>query len=158
MDQQAHVHFEQEDVVSHENKINVKQSKPGCIDVHVGFLQIYHKYEIEFMIPGDYLPKSNNVVPEVTDVPSICRILKMTPGDESNVCFTFEVLPMKEKLYREKVVLMDANEKANKCQITLHCRVLGKGKGTPMLKNGIKCSGTIPDPNESESQSDWKGF
>ena len=35
---------------------------------------------------------------------------------------------------------------------------IGKGKGTPMLKSGIKCTGTIPDPNESESQSDWKGF
>ena len=36
---------------------------------------------------------------------------------------------MKEKLYREKVILLDANDSANKCQITLHCRVLGKNKG-----------------------------
>ena len=156
---QPHVHFEQDDVVEHQNKIAVKQSsKPGQIDVHVGFLQIYHQYEIQVPISSDFLPKSENVVPEDTDTPSIIRILKMEPSDGDNIDFTFEVIPTKEKLYREKVVLVDANNKTDKCTIVLHCRVLGKGKGTPMLKDGIKCTATLPDPNDSESQSDWQGF
>lgn len=33
---------------------------------------------------------------------------------------------------------------------------LGKHKGTPMLKNGIKCVGM--DPDEETDQSDWGGF
>jgi len=158
-DSQHRVHFEQDDVVEHQNKMVVKQSKPGQIDVHVGFLQIYHKYVITVPILSDFLPKSDNVVPELTDTPSISRILKMEPGEVENyVNFTFEVIPTKEKLYREKAKLVDANDKTNQCTIVLHCRVLGKGKGTPMLKDGIKCTGTLPDPNDSESQSDWQGF
>jgi len=43
-------------------------------------------------------------------------------------------------------------------KIVLHARVLGKGKGTPMLKNGIRCTGSIPDPDESDINSDWQGF
>lgn len=34
--------------------------------------------------------------------------------------------------------------------------LLGKGKGTPLLKNGIKCIGVEVD-DESEA-SDWQGF
>ena len=34
----------------------------------------------------------------------------------------------------------------------------GKGKGTPMLKNGIRLIEVLPDPNDSEANTDWKGF
>ena len=156
--QNPHVHFEQDDVVEHQNKMLVKQSKPDQVDVHVGFLQIHHQYEIQVPISSDFLPKSDNVVPELTDIPSISRILKIEAKDDNLVNFTFEVIPTKDKLYREKVKLVDANDKTKQCTIVLHCRVLGKGKGTPMLKDGIKCTGALPDPNDSESQSDWQGF
>ena len=45
-----------------------------------------------------------------------------------------------------------------KTKFVFHARVLGKGKGTPMLKNGIKCLAAIPDPDESDLNSDWQGF
>ena len=35
---------------------------------------------------------------------------------------------------------------------------LGKGKGTPMLKNGIKMIEILTDPDESDVNSDWQGF
>ena len=87
--QNPHVHFEQDDVVEHQNKMLVKQSKPGQVDVHVGFLQIHHQYEIQVPISSDFLPKSDNVVPELTDIPSISRILKMEAKDNNLVDFTF---------------------------------------------------------------------
>ena len=36
--------------------------------------------------------------------------------------------------------------------------ISGKGKGTPMLKNGIKVLETLPDPDETSNNSDWQGF
>ena len=34
----------------------------------------------------------------------------------------------------------------------------GKGKGTPMLRNGIRLIERLPDPDESDVNSDWQGF
>lgn len=34
--------------------------------------------------------------------------------------------------------------------------LVGKHKGTPMLKNGIKCIGM--DADDESEQSDWAGF
>lgn len=36
------------------------------------------------------------------------------------------------------------------------CMSAGKHKGTPMLKNGIRCVGM--DPDDESEQSDWGGF
>ena len=109
------------------------------------------------------------------------RIVKMTPSEDGQLNIAFEVSPQKEKLYHEKVTLVDAKDSNKKCVvITLHCRVLGKfahfsalqrmlmhvlicfskgkGKGTPMLKNGIRTIELMPDPDASETNSDWQGF
>ena len=42
--------------------------------------------------------------------------------------------------------------------IEVVARVLGKGKGTPMLRNGIKCLETITDLDTETEASDWQGF
>ena len=47
--------------------------------------------------------------------------------DETKVDFTFEIVPQKAKLFREKIILSDGgNLQENKCILTLHSRVLGK--------------------------------
>ena len=40
--------------------------------------------------------------------------------------------------------------------LTLNALISGKHKGTPMLKEGIKCVGA--DPDDDSEQSDWAGF
>ena len=40
--------------------------------------------------------------------------------------------------------------------LTLNVLISGKHKGTPMLKEGIKCVGA--DPDDDSEQSDWAGF
>lgn len=120
----AHVHFEAADVLAHDNNIIVKQPKTGKIDIHAGFLQILHKYQIIVPIPDAFLPQSQ-IKPQDSDVPSMMRLVKMESNKENLVNFTFEVTPQKEKLYKEKLTLVDAKN-LEQCVITLNCRVLGK--------------------------------
>ena len=37
-------------------------------------------------------------------------------------------------------------------------RVLGKGKGTPMLRDGVKCVQTLSNLDTDTEASDWQGF
>ena len=59
-----HVHFEASDELTHDNNIAVKQIGVGKIDIHVGFLQVMHKYEVIVSIPTVFLPNSENIQPE----------------------------------------------------------------------------------------------
>ena len=43
-------------------------------------------------------------------------------------------------------------------KIEVVARVLGKGKGTPMLRSGIKSIDTIRDIDTETEASDWQGF
>ena len=48
------------------------------------------------------------------------------------------------------------NEADEEFVIVLHARVLGLRKGTPMLKEGIRCIHF--DRDDDEDHSDWQGF
>ena len=37
-------------------------------------------------------------------------------------------------------------------------RVLGKGKGTPLLRDGVKCVETLSHLDTDTEASDWQGF
>lgn len=60
----------------------------------------------------------------------------------------------KEGLLRDKFLLR--NEEGEEFVIVLHARVLGPRKGTPMLKEGIRCIHF--EKEEEEDHSDWQGF
>ncbi|KAI0241829.1 hypothetical protein LSAT2_017978 [Lamellibrachia satsuma] len=62
----------------------------------------------------------------------------------------------KERLMKEELRLRDSCNKDKFINITLHARVLGKGKGTPFIKVGIHCTGI--DIEEESEGSDWQGF
>ena len=66
---------------------------------------------------------------------------------------------VKEKLVREKFSLV---AKDSDVEITIYleviARVLGKGKGTPMLRTGIKCVQVLRDLDTETEASDWQGF
>ena len=64
-DEKPHkVHFEASDELTHDNNIAVKQIDVGKIDIHVGFLQVMHKYEVIVPIPTVFLPNSEDIQPE----------------------------------------------------------------------------------------------
>ena len=77
-------------------------------------------------------------------------------SDESlSMRFYFKLKTVKEKLVREKISLNCEN-----CplKIEMVARVLGKGKGTPMLRDGIKCVEVLNDLDTETEASDWQGF
>ena len=71
MDCEHHVHFDVEETASHSNDINIKQRINGSIDIHIGFLQIYHKYNISVNLPSNYIPLISNFVPRIPETPRL---------------------------------------------------------------------------------------
>jgi hypothetical protein len=130
-----------------------KGSQPGRINIHLGFLQVKHRYRIELNIPADilsdYIQKSHKLVLKVDEaaLPNVhCKLL--TFKGESNEFYEAEIefFAHKEKLLKEELNLITSDEKHLK--LIFSARVLGRGKGTPMLKNGIHLLG-IEDDDES---------
>lgn len=52
-----------------------------------------------------------------------------------------EYFAHKEKFLREELKLVNANNSEELLKLVVTARVLGKGKGTPMLRSGIHCLG-----------------
>lgn len=134
----------------------VIQKGPHRINVHLGFLQVKHRYRIELNIPVEilehYCHKNHKLILKVDEnsVPNIhCKLLsfKGKNTDQSQVYEAeFEFFAHKEKLLKEEIKLITSDEKTVK--FLFHARVLGRGKGTPMLKEGIHLLG-IEDEEES---------
>ncbi|XP_053695928.1 UPF0687 protein C20orf27 homolog [Sabethes cyaneus] len=168
-----HVHFDATVINDelHDNTIIYKVSPGGdSIMVHLGFLQIKHRYRIELKIPAYILQEKNlevetNTNPKVDDCkhPNInCRMLEFSteaiPDKDGKKYYDVkvELFAHKEKLLRE-MILVDGSENSSlKFKLMLVARVLGRGKGTPMLRDGIHLIGVEND--EDSELSDWQGF
>ena len=90
------------------------------------------------------------------------RLTGLQPQDQpdsrdesSSVSMRFYFKAVKEKLVREKITL---NCEDWELKIEMVARVLGKGKGTPMLRDGIKCVEVLQDLDTETEASDWQGF
>lgn len=153
-----HVHFDavadnfEED---HSHPV-IHKGAHGKINVHLGFLQVKHRYRIELNIPLDILANychgNHKLVLKVEEnaVPNIhCKLLTFKGKATEQSLFyeaEFEFFAHKEKLLKEELTLLTADEKGVK--FIFDARVLGRGKGTPMLKDGIHLLG-IEDDEES---------
>lgn len=134
----------------------IQKGQHGKINIHLGFLQVKHRYKVELKIPAeflaDYIDKSHKLVLRVDDaeVPNIqCKLLsfKGETTEQSEVYEAeIEFFAHKEKLLKEELKLITSDEKPVK--FVFSARVLGRGKGTPMLKNGVHLLG-IEDDDES---------
>lgn len=69
-----------------------------------------------------------------------------------------EFFAYKEKLIKEQLIVVNAKNSKEIFKLILLARVLGKGKGTPMLKNGIHCIGIDKDGESESEASDFSGF
>ncbi|CRK97979.1 CLUMA_CG011351, isoform A [Clunio marinus] len=160
-----HVHFDSiKDDFESDHSNPVIQKAQGKINIHLGFLQVKHRYRIELKIPADILSEfivnNHKLVLRLdeTAVPNInCKLLSFkgdTTGDLQFYDAEIEFFAHKEKLLKEELKLLTSDEKS--VRMIFSARVLGRGKGTPMLKNGIHLLG-IEDDEESDA-SDWQGF
>uniref|UniRef100_A0A182IX04 Adipose-secreted signaling protein n=1 Tax=Anopheles atroparvus TaxID=41427 RepID=A0A182IX04_ANOAO len=174
VDSPHHVHFDQTVINDglHDNSIIYQIAPEGgtTVTVHLGFLQIKHRYRIELSIPAQVIKNagfevgSNSAfVVQDMDVPSLnCKLLEFSSrtvdvkGAE-HFSVTIEFFAHKEKLLKEHLHLCGKEEQQQKIELIFVARVLGKGKGTPMLRNGIHCIGVEKEEEESE-MSDWQGF
>lgn len=153
-----HVHFDtiKDDFESDHSNPVIQKGQQGKINVHLGFLQVKHRYRIELNIPADilvdYIDQSHKLVLKVDEaaVPNInCKLLTFK-GDTTEQSQFYEAeiefFAHKEKFLKEELKLLTSDDKSVK--LLFSARVLGRGKGTPMLKNGVHLLG-IEDDEES---------
>lgn len=167
MAQHHHVQFncdsEEGDNFGKDNEIIVNglqvDGNTAKLDIHLGFLQINHRYEIIVNLPKDVISghASSKIEPAETLSSLHCRLVA-TSEDENNggTVITVEFFAHKEKLLKEELTLSLPDPSHTTLRLVFHARVLGRGKGTPLLKNGVRCIGVVED-EESEA-SDWQGF
>lgn len=166
------MHFDKkfiEDDFEKDNSIAYERSPKGIITIHLGFLQILHHYSIELEIPKKLFDaaeheKSIQLVVDESAVPNInCKLKSETTETQNSnhkhhedcVALNIEFNATREKLVREEVFLVNATTGSH-VKLILIARVLGRGKGTPMLRNGIHCIGV--DHDEESENSDWQSF
>jgi hypothetical protein len=149
-----HVHFDtiKDDFESDHSNPVIKKDQ-GRINIHLGFLQVKHRYRVELNIPLTILDEFKSgdhklaLKVDDNDVPNInCKLLSFKGNTGQFYEAEIEFFAHKEKLLKEEMKLVTGDEKHVK--FIFSARVLGRGKGTPMLKTGIHLLG-IEDDDES---------
>lgn len=159
-----------------------QQVGENVVDVHLGFLQHNHRYLIELHLPVDLFKcQPNAAINFVADsniaanahcklADCVIELVKettekndaatnpnnVTPSANKTEKFfviKIEYFAHKEKLLREELKLVNANKCEELLKLIVSARVLGKGKGTPMLRNGIHCLGYESDGESSKSDT-----
>ncbi|XP_076301062.1 adipose-secreted signaling protein [Lasioglossum baleicum] len=150
-DKEHHVHFSGGSSLVKDNNILIQPQRHGQIDAHLGFLQLYHKYLVEFVIPWNQCPhndgKAKTPAISVGPINPNCRIIDFGQ-DKDGLKLRLEFLAYKEKILKEEVQI-SCCKAGTPLKIQLSARVLGKDKGTPLLRNGIRNIG-VESPEEDE--------
>lgn len=154
-----HVHFDPKSIkddFEEDNTIVYQKSTIGnSITIHLGFLQIDHRYKIELKLPKVLISNDEfNLTTDDSVVPNInCKLTEFL-GKQSDKNEYYEMniefLAHKEKLLKEELNLKNAQTE-DKFKFIFYARVLGRGKGTPMLKKGIHLIGVEADPEDTDS-------
>ncbi|XP_037282812.1 adipose-secreted signaling protein isoform X2 [Rhipicephalus microplus] len=145
------------DTFGHDSSILVQPLNDVHINVHLGFIQVNHRYEVRFQF--DSPPHLGSLSVRTQEPPNLnLRVLELKPVISSGSRYevVLEFFAYKEKLLREQLLLQSCNNPQLTLTLMLNARVLGKGKGTPFLKTGIHCIGIEMD--EDSEHSDWQGF
>ncbi|OTF71727.1 DUF4517 domain containing protein [Euroglyphus maynei] len=157
--QETRVQFaEENNNLEHNSEIQVQISNELVVNIHLGFLQINHKYEIKFSF------ESNEMIENKFDLNSSCtndshaQIIEIRSKfhDDKSLFehqLTAHLFAFKEKFLKQTVSLLPMNQTSNKVlTLIFNARVLGKDKGTPLLKNGIQSIGYCPDDDDDDDE------
>ncbi|XP_022257483.1 UPF0687 protein C20orf27 homolog isoform X2 [Limulus polyphemus] len=133
------VHFnEASDTFGHDADIVVHPMNDSHINIHVGFLQIYHRYEISFVFHSREtigpLAVSNQNPPNLNlRVTKLHSMNGKHDKSEKPYQITLEFFAYKEKLIREQIVLEACDSSSFTVTLLIHAQVLGmlkvKAKG-----------------------------
>ncbi|XP_015603373.1 UPF0687 protein C20orf27 homolog isoform X2 [Cephus cinctus] len=155
-DKEHHVHFSGGSGFGKDNNIMIQPQRHGHIDVHLGFLQLHHRYLVEFSIPWNLCihGEGNIIAPAmIVESPNLnCRIIDFAQ-DKDGLRLKIELLAYKEKILKEEVQVMCCKS-GLPLKILLNARVLGKDKGTPLLRNGIRSIAVENDHDEDDDDDD----
>jgi len=157
------VSFSTPDAVD-ENAIAVRDLGKNTFAVNLGFLKHNHRYQLSFIVANHRFAERELTYDPLQSlhfrIESIERVID-PPGHK----FTATMTAAKEKLMREKITLKVAESEARGdgealgvLKLEVNARVLGKDKGTPALKAGVKSVGIDRDLEDDSEQSDWQGF
>ncbi|GAB1867398.1 Adipose-secreted signaling protein [Camponotus japonicus] len=142
-DKEHHVHFSGGCGLGKDNNIMIQPQRHGHIDAHLGFLQLHHRYHIEFSVPWNTCihPERKMVAPAIIagNHNALCYIVLLAQEKDS-LKLKIELLAYKEKILREEVEIICCPS-GTPLKIVLNARVLAKDKGTPLLRNGIRSIG-----------------
>ncbi|GAB6024045.1 hypothetical protein CHUAL_008766 [Chamberlinius hualienensis] len=108
------------------------------VDVHLGFLQLYHKYDVTFTLEGPVRRLRPNQDPAKSNV----TIHKITPNsqDESKLEINLQIYVASDKMFHEECTLINVDNPKKNVFLNVYAKVLSKDKGTPLLKRGIHCT------------------
>lgn len=133
-----HVHFDdniKDDFEEDHSNPVIQKGQQGKINIHLGFLQVKHRYRVELNIPvkilEEYKTPEHKLVLKVddNDVPNInCKLLSFKGDAEQSQFYEAEIefFAHKEKLLKEEMKLLTNDEKSVK--FVFSARVLGRGK------------------------------
>ena len=148
-----------------ESAIGVRDLGHDTFAVNLGFLKHNHKYQISFVVANRFGAVDLTCVDDPLQQSLHFRIADIERcADASGHKITAAMTAAKEKLMREKVTLTVIHDGADGAPSTgilkleVNARVLGKDKGTPALKSGVKSVGIDRDLDDDSEQSDWQGF
>lgn len=146
-----------------ENSVTYQKTGDHTIIVHLGFLQVHHRYHIDLKLPAAWFKSSAEplLVPASEEDTNVhCSLVdfhyseEKIPASESTENTTtamttkpyyniqVEYFAHDDKLLKEGLKLVNAKNQEEIVKLIITARVLGKGKGTPMLRNGIHCIGS----------------
>lgn len=177
-----HVHFDNHDVngdLEDDNTIRYKLTDPekNIVTIHLGFLQIKHRYKLALQLPLNMCAATQKLVteaaagpmsikleqPETNDgMPNLwCKLLEYNneldakSSGEPVLDMVVEFMAHKEKFLKDemRLKLNDGDE----LTIVFTARVLGKGKGTPLLRNGVQSVSVDLDDEDEGTSSDATG-
>lgn len=131
-----------------EKQISFQKVGPKEILVHLGFLQIDHRYKITFSIPKTVLD-IQGLVPDVNKCRSIEYTIMEFVESLNDYKFVLDFKAMCDNVV-EEVINLNSSSKCKEVRIILRATVIGKGKGTPMVRKGVK-SIEIMDHSESDN-------
>lgn len=96
--------------------------------MHLGFLQINHRYSILFSVPRAICQTSKSSQASFVEsaTPNInLNVISITSKDNESIDFQLTLLAHKEKLLKE-VFFFQLSDKKSPIKVILNCRVLGE--------------------------------
>ena len=150
------------DSVVDDSGIAVRDLGKNTFSVSLGFLKHNHRYQLSFVIPNHSFIDRELISDPLQSLNFRIDAIERV-SDPPGRRFSATMTAAKEKLMREKITVTAVGEDGGGgavgvMKLEVNARVLGKDKGTPALKAGVKSVGIDPDFDDDSEQSDWQGF